>query len=360
MKRKIFAICDMEEGYALRLSEYILDKVRLPYTLHLFTKAEELQKFAAQEEIAVLVIAESALQILRKEYVRQHVTQTFVLQEDDIHKGQEADEAFRGKEDDPVVDGQDAAEDKLHYISKFQSPEQIVTTLAESITDLSDWKIRTADADTAVKLIGIYSPVKRCLQTSFAITMGQILAKEHRILYFNFENYSGFGQMLKREFALDMMDLMYYFRCDRDKLALRLPTVTQNLNGLDYIPPMQSYAGRREVTGEQWLELCRCIAGIGQYEYIILDLDDSMDGLFDLLRNCYRIYTITKEDGFAVAKINQYEQILRFHEMEEIVEKTVKCRFPVFKDITADLNLMTHGELAGYVKAIIREDLYGK
>ena len=39
----------MEEGYAVRLSEYILDKVRLPYTLHLFTKVEELQKFAGQE-----------------------------------------------------------------------------------------------------------------------------------------------------------------------------------------------------------------------------------------------------------------------------------------------------------------------
>ena len=85
-----------------------------------------------------------------------------------------------------------------------------------------------------------------------------------------------------------------------------------------------------------------------------------MDGLFDLLRSCYKIYTITREDGFAVAKINQYEQILQFHEMEEIAAKTVKCRFPVFKDITVDLNLMTHGELAGYVKAIIREDLYGK
>ena len=360
MKQKIFAICDMEEGYAVRLSEYILDKVRLPYTMHLFTKVEELQKFAGQEEIAVLVIAESALRMLREEYVRRQVAQMFVLQEDEELREREADGLSCGNESGSTDEKQPMAEDKLHYISKFQSPEQIVTILTESITNLSDWKIRTTAENTDMKLIGIYTPVKRCLQTSFAITMGQILAKEHRVLYFNFENYSGFGQMLKREFAMDMIDLMYYFRCDKEKLALRLPAVTQNMNGLDYIPPMQSYAGRREVTGEEWLELCRCIAGIGQYEYIILDLDDSMDGLFDLLRSCYKIYTITREDGFAVAKINQYEQILQFHEMEEIAAKTVKCRFPVFKDITADLNLMTHGELAGYVKAIIREDLYGK
>lgn len=347
MKQKIFAICDMEEAYALRLMEYMLDKVRLPYNLQLFTKVEELQRFAKQEEIAVLLIAESALRMLREEYVRQQVAQVFVLQEDDLA----ADDALR----DGMAEGEE-----LHYISKFQSPERIVTVLLEAITDLSGWNPEATVQDTEVKLIGMYSPVKRCMQTSFALTMGQILAKEHRVLYFNFENYSGFGQMLRREFAMDMMDLMYYFRCDREKLALRLPAVTQNINGLDYIPPMQSYAGQREVTGGQWLELCRCIAGIGQYEYIILDLDDSMDGLFDLLRGCYKIYTITREDSFATAKISQYEQILKFNEMEEIAEKTVKCRFPVFKDITVDMNLMTHGELAGYVKAIVREDLYGE
>ncbi len=166
--------------------------------------------------------------------------------------------------------------------------------------------------------------------------------------------------MLGREFLTDVTDVMYYFRCDKEKLALHLPTIIQNINGLDYIPPMQSQTELWETDGGQWLELCRKIAQIGQYEYIILDLDDGMSGLFNLLRECYKIYTITREDSFAVAKLNQYEQILKFYELEEIADKTVKCRFPVFKEVPVNLELMTHGELAGYVKAIIREDLHGK
>ena len=336
MKKKVFAICDMEEAYAFRLAEYMLEKVRLPYTLHLFTKVEELQKFAQQERIEILLIAESALRMLREEYVRQHAAQIFILQEND------------------TSDRED-----ICCIDKFQSPEKIMETLFESITDMSGWGLDEATTSTEVKLIGVYSPIKRCLQTSFALTMGQILARGHRTLYFNFENYSGLGQMLKREFSMDMMDLMYYFRCAKDKLPLRLSAIIQNINGLDYIPPVQSYVGLREVSGGEWLELCSYIAGIGQYEYIILDLDDGMDGLFELLRKCYKIYTITKEDSFAVAKLNQYEQILRFNELEEIADKTVKCKFPVFKEIPVKLDMMTHGELAGYVKAIVREDLYG-
>ena len=340
MRQKIFAICDMEEAYALRLMEYMLEKVKLPYTYHLFTRVEELEKFARQEEIAILLIAESAFKMLQEQYVRQQAAQIFVLQESDVS----------------VETGVEAG---LGYVSKFQSPGKIVEALSETVTGLPDWDNKTHE-ESKVKLIGIYSPIKRCLQTSFALTMGQILAKKYRILYFNFECYSGFGQMLRREFAMDMMDLMYYFRCDQDRLYLRLPSMVQNINGLDYIPPIQSDLGWREVTGRQWLELCKKIAGIGQYEYIILDLDDGMEGLFDLLRQCYKIYTITKEDSFATAKISQYEQILKFNELEEIADKTVKCRFPVFKELPANLELMTHGELASYVKAIIKEDLYGK
>ena len=343
MKQKIFAICDTEEAYAIRLTEYMLEKIRLPYALHLFTQLEELQKFMQQEEVEILLIAENALKQLREEYVRQQVAKLFVLQE-----GAES----------PEDDKED--QNHLNCINKFQSPEKIVAALYESIVDLSDWRQKMTVQDTEGKLIGIYSPIKRCLQTSFALTMGQILAKEHKTLYFNFENYSGFGQMLKKEFSMDMTDLMYYFKCDKDKLFMRLPSMIQNINGLDYVPPMQYRAEPKEITGLQWLELCRNIAGMGQYEYIILDLDDSMEGLFDLLQNCTKIYTITKDDNFAVAKINQYEQILKFHELEEIADKTVKCKFPIFKELPANMDLMTHGEMAGYVKAIVKEDLYGE
>lgn len=178
-------------------------------------------------------------------------------------------------------------------------------------------------------------------------------------MYLNFEMYSGLGEILRREYQTDMMDVVYYFQSAREKLALRLPGIIQSAGGLDYIPPMQYALGIREVPGEQWLSLCRDIAAIGEYEYLILDLDDGMEGLFELLKNCHRIYTITRDDPFAVAKLRQYEQMLQANDLEAITDKTVKCRFPIFKELPASLDMMTHGELASYVRAIIREDIYG-
>ncbi len=336
MKHKIMAICDTEEGYAFRMAEYILEKVKLPYTLHLFTAVEELKKFAGREEIEILLIAENAWRMIREEFVRSQVAQMFVLQE-----------------------SEQAEQDEICRIDKYQSPEKVVQKMLDVMADKGEWKDFPQATDTEVKMIGIYSPVKRCLQTSFALTLGQLLAKEHRTLYLNFEMYSGLGELLRREYQTDILDLMYYFQNAREKLALRLPAMIQSAGGLDYIPPMQYALGIREVPGEQWLALCRDMAVIGEYEYLILDLDDGIDGLFDLLKNCQKIYTITRDDPFAMAKLRQYEQMLQFGELEEITEKTVKCRFPIFKHLPESLEMMTHGELAGYVKSIIQEDIYG-
>ncbi len=336
MSQKIMAICDIEEGYAFRMAEYILEKVRLPYTLHLFTAASELEKFAMQEEIAVLLIAESALKLLKQEYIRKQVEQIFVLQESD-HKEQE----------------------DLCYISKYQSPERVVQLIIESVADLGSWEAEEPVKETAVKMIGMYSPVKRCLQTSFALSLGQILSKEHKVLYLNLETYAGFGGLLKREFDTDIVDAMFYFKSAREKLALRMSSIVQNVGGLDYIPPVQYSLGLKEVTGTQWMEFCQDVAAIGQYEFIILDLDEGVNGLYDLLKNCCKVYTITRDDSFAQAKMEQYEQILKFNGLEEIAQKTVKCRFPIFRELPAGLELMTHGELAAYARSIIKEDIYG-
>lgn len=334
MKQKIFVVCDLEENYAFHMAEYIMDKIPSPYTLHLFTKTDELNTFLDKHQVSILLIAQSAMGELK---INQDIPNIFILQE---------------TEENP--------ETNYRCINKYQSPEEVIREISEQITELDIWNSDTKILKSKSRMIGIYSPVRRCLQTSFALTMGQLLSKEHKVLYLNFECYSGFSQMLHREFQADMMDMVYYFRCAKEKLAMRFPSIVQNINGLDFIPPGQSSIDMQEITGENWSELLETIDSISDYEYLILDLTDGMNGLFELLSRCYKIYTITKDDGFAMAKMHQYEQILHLNEMNEICEKTVKCRFPFFEKLPADLNLMTHGEFAGYVKAIIQEDLYEK
>lgn len=341
MKQKILAICDLEETYAFKMAEYVVEKGNMPYIVHLFTSAEELCLFLEKNEIFILMLGENAADGLKNPALEWKIPYVFVLEEG--NKGQ----AGEGLE-------------ACTYINKFQSPHKVLQMMLEKLSGTEKWTEIRRNPETEMKMIGVYSPVRRCLQTSFALAMGQLLAREHKVLYLNFECYSGFSKMFHKEFPADMMDFVYYFQCAKEKLSVRLPSIVQSVNGLDFIPPGQSCLDMQSISGDSWLELLETLEAISDYEYLILDLTDGMNGLFTLLSHCFKIYTITKDDKFALAKMHQYEQILQLNHMSEIADKTVKCRFPFFEKIQSDPNLMTHGELAQYVKAIIQEDLYGQ
>ena len=78
--------------------------------------------------------------------------------------------------------------------------------------------------------------------------------------------------------------------------------------------------------------------------------------MYEILRRCSRIYTIVREDGFAMAKIGQYEEVLERAAYEDVLRKTRRCSLPVFKKLPRDLNYMTCGELAEYVERMLKEE----
>ena len=61
-------------------------------------------------------------------------------------------------------------------------------------------------------------------------------------------------------------------------------------------------------------------------EVKFLIFGDTVDGLYDLLGRCSKVYTPYIEEGAAKAKLNQYEENLRSAGYGEILKKTVRRR----------------------------------
>lgn len=246
------------------------------------------------------------------------------------------------------------------WIDKYQSVEAVVRKVLELASDAGLLPpAARAGGREGMKLIGVYSPVGRCLQTTFSFTLGQLLARKHRVLYLNFECFSGFGKMLRQEFQADLSDLIYFLHNRDGRFPYRLEGMTQKLNGLDYIPPAFSCLDLQRVEKEEWLALLDELGQSGLYEYVILDLSEVINGLFDILRLCSRVYTIVRDDGFAAAKQEQYEALLTCLDHEDILENTKKCRLPLFRQLPQGLEGLTRGELADLVRGLIEEDLKG-
>ena len=124
----------------------------------------------------------------------------------------------------------------------------------------------------------------------------------------------------------------------------------QRKGSLDYIPPMRNGQNLLGITVDEWKSLFRRIEELGKYEYVILDLSESIQGLLEVLQLCIRVFTLTKEDHMSQCKLDQYEQLLSLCEKEEVKVKTKKLSLPYFRRLPAEMEQYTRGELADYVR----------
>lgn len=330
MKRKILAVCDSEEEYTSRMQEFLCTREELPFEIHAFTDTEKLEESSKREEIEILLISESDYSEKIREFPIENI---YLLNE----SGQ-------------------MEYDNVEQISKYQSSEKILGQVLDFYSKRRDLprKIKTK---FPVNVIGVYSPVGRCLQTSFSLAMGQILAKKHKVLYLNFESFSGLGQILQHDMEMDLTDLLYYYTNTKERFRYRLESSLQTLNGLYFVPPAVSFLDLQSITAETWLELLMAIEEEGMFEYIILDLSDCIQGLLELLRRCNLVYTILKDDNMAAAKIHQYEEFLEDMDYGDILDKTKKQKMPYIRKIAPRLEQITYGELGEYVRRVLREDM---
>ena len=188
------------------------------------------------------------------------------------------------------------------------------------------------------------------------MTYGQLLAERHRTLYLNFEHYAGMPELLPEEKGRDLSALLYYMKTEQDRFIPRMKALVRKKVRLDYVAP--AYMGQNLVyiTASEWQQFLWEIGESGEYEYIILDLSENMQGLLEILRKCSRVYMLVKEDPLARCKIDQYEQILSLYEYEDVKEKTRKCSLPLFRHLPDQIEQYTRGDLARYVRALIEEE----
>ncbi len=327
----LLAICDYERKYVYKLAQYLSGKKHFPFKVMAFDNLEKLAAFSKEHPIELLLIGED---MEEKETAGLAAGRILYLCQEN-------------KEN----------ENSRPYIYKYQSGTAIMKKIIEYYAEGEGQQAVPAAGGRKRKmeLIGVYSPIGRCLQTSFSLILGQILAKKKRCLYLNFEAYSGFSMLLEKEFHHDFMDLMYFLKEGNGKFVYKLAGMVDSIGSLDFIPPTASFPDILEMEGEQWQLLLDELERNTDYEAVILDLSDHVRGLFEILERCSRIYTITKQDGMALAKIDQYEKLLAYMKKEELLKKTITCSIPVFKQVPYKMIYLSHSQLADYVKNLLKE-----
>ena len=345
MNRTVLVICDIDKNYCCRLDEYIREHLNISFNIVDYTDPDKLFQFDQKGETAVLLIGESAFNIVGTAGFDR------ILVLDEV-ESTDTDKSVLLAE--PALHYQEAV---IDHIDKYQSSEIIVKKLLDFCMKFPEsvGQQKAGSSDKS-KIITFYSPVKRCMQTTIALNMAQILAQKGKTLYISLETFSG-NYIPEKETDGNLADLLYYYECDASKIALYLEKLCVPFGAFDVIMPTQFFTQINDIPYEKWVEFLRAIQKTEKYEYLIIDLSETNHAFLELLDISDKIYMITKTDTCAENKINQYEKLVRAAGSEKILGKTIKCRLPGFHIPPEGFLIFDQKEIAEYVKRILQIEI---
>ena len=291
MSEKNLIICDSSFSYASFLMENILEKEELAVNVHICTSWENVEKLLEDEPVDIILVHEKW-----KEFAKTVVDtrQVVILTEQKVLFSQEEKQ-----------------------ICRYQSADAIVANLFEGTG-----VFRTIQDDKQ-KLIIVYSPIHRVGKTTLAIALAKELARKEKTLYLNLEEYPNLNLGYLNEEKENLSDLLYYIKQDCEDVGLRLLSMVQQEEKMEYILPIPLCSDLKEMSADEWNKLFVKL-GETAYENIVVDLSESIQGLYQLLEASDRIYMPILKDEISRAKVACYEENLQKHGLERIYYKTRK------------------------------------
>lgn len=162
--------------------DYLNQKKNIPFEIQVFTAVENLIAYGKKTRIELLLISGRAM--CRE--VRELDIGKIIILSEGVHS--------------PELD-------TYPSVYKYQSSSDVIREVmecygAEKKTVPGQYTV----LKKTTEMLGVFSPLGRCLKTSFALTLGQILAKERAVLYLNLEEYSGFEELMGRGFAHNLSE----------------------------------------------------------------------------------------------------------------------------------------------------------
>ena len=317
---------DLEIPYITKLGGYLSMNSSFPFVVKVCVTKQELLERMKTDEPRLLLVTEHEEDVLDEYECREII--------------------FLSEKKSGNYEGR-------RYINKYQSGEKIIKDILGFVAE-SDSMSSIITRKCSMKILSFYTPIKRSLSTTMCIAMGQLLSKRAKTLYINFECFSGLNKLLNCEFQKNIGDLLFYLNNQNQNFGFVLSGLVENREGLDILPPFNNQMDLINIKDETWINLIEIIERETDYEYLLLDLSDSVQGLFDILKMSDKVITSVDNDEVAIFKLMQYEECLRYTGYENVLEKTKKCNVPHQHRRNGEINYLGFGELGDYVRTVLQ------
>ena len=306
--RDIIAICDEEREYCYLLDSYLRANLNLPFEIFDFTNVKSLLEFDRKESIAVLIISASAY----KEMGEPICPNVLLLQ------------------DEETVEQYVAEGDNTVYISKYVPSKMILNSLLDVCMEMPGSIGNGTKSFGNIELIGSYTPVDKNSQMAIAMEIAALIAENEKTLFIDLEPFSCLEMYSGEKYQETIADLMYYLECNPDKFLLYYDRICQDYKSLKVIPPAVAPTFLQTISRNQWDKLFKEIGEKTDIRRIVINMSESVDGLYEILSTCDKIYTVVGNDEIAQNILKQYETMLKENEYEKVIAITQNIMKPLY------------------------------
>lgn len=183
--KRIMAVYDVDPFYAERLAEFANQKEKTPFTVVAFTSLTRLKQFAEEQSVELLLAGDGVPEECLKEL--------------DIRQVMRLGEV------------KDMTAPDVPVIYKYQSSDAVLREVM-ACYQVQPEQMPLMAVGIRSTIIGICSPVGRCGKTGFGFTLGQIMARDSKVLFLGLEEYSALSRLTQTQYAATLTDLVYYYQ----------------------------------------------------------------------------------------------------------------------------------------------------
>lgn len=200
-----------------------------------------------------------------------------------------------------TVNGQQA-------ICKFQKADliykQILSIYSENAGNVSGLKL----GDEATRIIAFATPSGGCGSSSMAAACAlHFAAQGLRVLYLDLEKFGTADCFFEGEGQFDMSDVIFALKSKKANLALKLEScVKKDHRGVNFFAPTKIALDMLELRTENVLRLLSELKVTGSYDYIVMDLDFSLEkDMLDIYRQAHCVVAVGDGSHISNTKITR-------------------------------------------------------
>lgn len=327
---RIMAVYDVEPSYADRFADFANQKEKVPFTVVAFTTVEKLREYAKSRRIEILLISAAV--------------------PEETVKGIEAEQVVR------LADGEVVSvPDAYPSVYKYQSTDSIIREVMAYYCE-SPANHAFVVMGTKAKILGVYSPIGRCLKTSFAWTLGQQMGREQKVLFVCLQEFSGFSRIIGGNCQSDLSDVLYFYRQGSCSFV-RLSSMIYTNGNLDFIPPVRCPEDLGQITGEEMADLLKRIAVESNYEVIIVDMGHMGKSVLPMMEACEVVYMPVKDDCISAAKLEEFDEYLELSGKSGLQDRIRRLKLPYHNSFgrrDTYMEQLQWGELGDYVRQLLK------